>query len=81
MWSQEIGCEYVRGLVGFMDSFHGGSLLIFVCFVGRFVCLFSFQASCSAFELTDLLIPFTIHLCSPLQFFIVLFKNLRDYGL
>lgn len=24
MWSQEIACEYVRGLVGFMDSFNGG---------------------------------------------------------
>lgn len=66
MWSQEIACEYVRGLVGFMDSFNGGLVAS------------GFASHTSAVELVDLVTPVSLHLHSPLNF---LTENVNGYGM
>lgn len=42
---------------------------------------FFFQTSFSALELADLVTPLSLHLHSPLNFLIVLFEILKDYGM
>lgn len=66
MWSQEIACEYVRGLLGFMDSFNSGFVWL----------LQVFSSHTSAAELLDLATPILLHLHSPLNF---LTENVKGY--